>query len=130
MPTVQEVNTFIDGYISPILFKHNAKEIARYPDAHLNAQPGTVFTVLSFEKDGKTMHLNQSQIGKTLDLHALLRHWDRVNKLVEQLDKIESPFYSDINGHINNEFSKSVHTQLIYSYICDRIRESGKRIWS
>lgn len=129
--TKEEVTKWIDENIVPILTRYGAKLTATFPEAHLTAKPLERFKVLEFECKGETISLDGSDLSPK-NIEFLLKHWDRIDKVFHQLDKISDPFHSTIYGFLTTEFDKRTldNSSLAYSHICNRIVKSGRRVWS
>lgn len=123
----QAIDAHVDAVIVPILRAYGAEITGRnYED---------FYKVLTLEHRGQRISVPASVVGRTdpKALRFLLRHFDTVQEIVGRLMGISDPFYSDISIALDTAFGEGHHVDervLAFSFICDRLRAAGKRIWT
>lgn len=130
----QRIDAYIEENVIPVLKEYGAENIEKlYPFEEPEADRiWPPFLAIQFK--GERIELGRNEIGQT-DQRAIkgfLKYFDRFQKIEEKMRTISDPFYSNISGYIDSEFGRrtTIDTKLGYSWICNKIRASGRRIWS
>ena len=129
--TAEQVTDFVATRICPILNKYGAVLIRTYPDAPSQAKLLERFKVLEFEFKGEHFDIDGCQC-RPEDIEFLLKHWERVQQVLQVFDTVTDPFHSSIYHAFRQEFDRRTlnHSQLAYSYVCRKIEASGRKVWS
>lgn len=132
IPTAEQVTEYINEKILPLLAKYGATVVETNPSAHLQVEPGMIFYPLEIEFQGEQIALSGGDIERPVNIEFLLKHWDRVQKVLRSLDGTTDPFHSDVRRAFEGEFDRRTlqHDQIAYGYVCDKIRKSGRRLWT
>ena len=132
MLTNQEITDRINEQITPILTKYGATLTGIFPEAAAQTlQDGRIHTILTFSYKGEDFDLDGSQL-RPKDIEFLLKHWDRIQEIYHHLDGQSDPFYSSISNWFKQEFDRRTleNNSLAFTYICNKIQKSGRRVWS
>lgn len=130
MPSAEEVAQYeahLENCVIPLLDKYDAKITNRNWGFY-------DFITILFRNE--KIDLSVSDVGSTklIGLRFFLSRYDEIVEVLRSLDNVSDPFYSDISLTLENKFGKrniaNGRSTIAYQYICNKIRESGRRIWS
>ena len=126
MISTQDIDRHVEAVILPVLDRHGAAIVARNYD--------DFYGCLTIEHRGEWLPLGVPVIDRKdpKALKLFLEHFDEIQAVVQRVMRITDPFYSDISVALDRLFRgrNPDERSLAFSYVCDKLRQAGKRIWT
>lgn len=123
--TNEEIEAELAKDFYPLMEKYGAKVISKKFDVF--------YEFITIEFQGETLALTCGQVFHRQSLEFFLKHIDGLRNCLNSLLHITSPFYSDINLHLEAEFGKRAIANKLpipFKWLCEKLKAQGRRIWS